>query len=116
MPCYEFYLTQFATGNIPPESFFAYASRAEHEINRLERIYTVTGTDTQRNLAVCAVADLLYYFDTLSCNGATLKSVSVGSVSESYSDVDMSVKAQRKEIYKTVSLYLDIYRGVKNRG
>ena len=115
MPGYNFYCTEFHGGSIPSEDFCAYASRANLEIKRLERLYAVTGADKERKLAVCAVADVLYYFDN-AMSGAAVKSASIGSVSESGVDIDTSVKAQKKEIYNAVSLYLEGYRGVKSRG
>lgn len=115
MPGYEFYCTEFHGCSIPDEDFCTYASRANAEIKRLERRYTVTGTDNERRLAVCAVADVLYYFDN-ALSGATVKSASIGSVSESGVDIDTSVKAQKKELYNVASLYLEIYRGVKSCG
>ncbi|MBQ3045137.1 MAG: hypothetical protein IJD49_04210 [Clostridia bacterium] len=115
MPGYEFYCTEFHGCSIPDEDFCTYASRANAEIKRLERLYTVTGTDNERKLAVCAVADVLYYFDN-ALSGASVKSASIGSVSESGVDIDTSVKAQKKELYSAANLYLEIYRGVKSRG
>lgn len=115
MPGYEFYCAEFHGGSIPADVFRAYASRANAEIKRLEKLYTVKGTDNERKLAVCAVADVLYYFDN-AMNGASVKSVSIGSVSESCVDIDTSVKAQKKELYSAVNLYLEIYRGVKSCG
>ncbi len=115
MPGYEFYCAEFHGGSIPSEDFHLYASRADTELKRLERLYTVKGTDDGRKLAVCAVADILYYFDNVM-SGAAVKSVSIGSVSESGADIDTSVKAQKKELYNAASLYLEIYRGVKSRG
>ncbi|MBE6771070.1 MAG: hypothetical protein E7547_02860 [Ruminococcaceae bacterium] len=115
MPGYDFYCTEFHGGSIPSEDFCAYASRAEQEIKRLERLYTVTGTESERKLAVCAVADVLYYFDC-ALSGAVVKSVSIGSVSESGMDIDTSTKAQKKEIYRAACLHLEIYRGVKSCG
>lgn len=115
MPGYEFYCTKFYGCSIPEEDFCTYASRANAEINRLEKRYTVKCTDDERKLAVCAVADVLYYFDN-ALSGAAVKSATIGSVSESGADIDTSVKAQKKEIYNAASLYLEIYRGVKSCG
>lgn len=115
MPGYEFYCTEFHGCSIPDEDFCAYASRANAEIKRLERQYTVKGTDKEREFAVCAVADVLYYFDNAMSGGA-VKSASIGSVSESGVDIDTSVRAQRKELYNAASIYLEIYRGVKSCG
>lgn len=111
---YEFYCTKFNGCSIPNESFSVYIHRATQELERIKRLYTVTGTDKAFQLAVCAVADVLYYFDN-AINGQG-KSVSIGSVSESGASVDVSIKAQKKEIYSAVCLYLDVYRGVNANG
>ena len=111
MPKYEFYIGEFSGDSIPPEEFSAYAKRAEAELKRMERIYTLTGTQEQKDLAICAMADSLFYFDNV-VNGLTVKSASIGSVSETSSaTVDISEKAQAKQLYKLASLYLEIYRG-----
>ena len=63
-------------------------------------------------MAVCAMADALYYFET-AANGGAVTSSSIGSVSSSQQapEVDVSAKAQNRELYRCASLYLDIYRG-----
>ena len=111
---YEFYRTKFNGCSIPDDEFASYYHRAKQELERLKRFYTVTGTDEAQKLAVCAVADVLFYFDNV-INGQN-KSVSIGSVSESGTTVDVSIKAQKKEIYSAVCLYLDVYRGVSKNG
>lgn len=116
MPGYEFYVAEFCGGSIPAQEFRAYANRGKAELNRYERTYTVSGTDEQKKLAVCAMADVLYYFDSIASGSGAYNSVSVGSVSCSMAQVDTSAKAQTKELYKAASLYLEIYRGVRYCG
>lgn len=116
MPDYDFYVSEFCGGSIPFNEFEPYVRRAGAELERLERIYTVSGTQEQRKLAVCAMADSLYYFDNVA-NGLTVRSASIGSVSESSSaTVDISQKEQSKQLYKAASLYLEICRGVGHCG
>lgn len=111
---YEFYCTEYNGCNIPSDTFSVYIHRATQELERIKKLYTVTGTDKAFQLAVCAVADALYYIDTVMVGQS--KSVSIGSVSESGANIDTSVKAQKKEIYNAVCLYLDVYRGVNANG
>ncbi len=109
MPDYDFYCAEFHGESIPADEFCAYCNRAKAELNRYERIYTVSGTQEGKKLALCAMADVLYYYDC-AASGA-YNSVSVGSVSCSKAEVDMSPKAQSKALYSAAKLYVDICRG-----
>jgi len=117
---YDFYSCQYRGGSIPLDAWPLYARRASEELNRLERVYTVTvpnGAENAEEMAVCAIADALYYFSAVA-NGETgaVSSAKIGSVSVSYggdtSKVDLSPAGQAREIYRVASVYLDIYRGV----
>ena len=69
--------------------------------------------DTAEDMAVCAMADALYYYEA-AANGLLVQSASVGSVSSSSAGgalPDMSPRAQSAELYRCAQLYLDIYRG-----
>ena len=62
-------------------------------------------------MAMCAMIDALYYFQTAGSAGA---SVSVGSVSSSVgqgAQPDCTPKAQAAELLRCARLYLDVYRG-----
>lgn len=114
MADYEFYTGVYMGGSIPPDDFPRLALRAGEQLARYKRIYTVTapGPDSE-DKAICAMADALYYFEE-AVNGGLVTSSSIGSVSSSQQiqGVDISPKAQSKELYRSASLYLDIYRGV----
>ena len=85
---YDFYILAFMGGSIPPADFPRLASRAQEQLARVKR---------------------LYYFETAA---NTPQSSSIGSVSSSQGTaVDISPKAQAKELYRCAALYLDIYRG-----
>lgn len=110
MPDYGFYTTAYLGGSIPETAFPRLVQRAGEQLARYKRMYTVTApASDSEDMAVCAMADALYYFETVQ---NTPQSVSVGSVSNSRgSAVDISPKAQAAELYRCARQYLDIYRG-----
>ena len=93
-----------------------FSSKAIEKLEHYKRIYTVTAPDEKaEKMAVCAMADALYFFANAQNGGSAVTSASVGSVSVSYasqSGVDLSPKAQEQELFRCASQYLDIYRGV----
>lgn len=113
MADFEFYTASYGGGSIPEGEFPRLAQRAEEQLARYKRDYTVTavGTDSEE-LAVCAMADALYYFETVQ-NGGLTTSVSVGSVSSSSQvpTADLSPRGQAKELYRCARQYLEFYRG-----
>ena len=116
---YGFYRNSYHGGAIPEEEWDQYLARAENQLERYRRIYTVTapGPDSE-SMALCSMAEALHGFDLLaSGEGGPLQSASIGSVSVSYGSamaqaVDMTPRGQARELYRCASLYLDIYRGV----
>lgn len=115
MADYEFYTKTYLGGSIPETDFPRMALRASEKIAQYKRLYTVTALDTDtagtgEAMAICAMADALYYYET-AVNEP--QSASVGSVSSSRgTSVDISPAAQAKELLRCASLYLDIERGV----
>lgn len=107
---YDFYIQTFMGGSIPSGDFARLSSRAQEQLERYKRLYRVTAPNTQaEGMAVCAMADALYYFETAA---NTPQSSSIGSVSSSQgAAVDISPRAQARELYRCACLYLDIYRG-----
>lgn len=115
---YAFYRGDYRGESIPEQDFALFAARAQDQLNRYKRIYTVKAPEeASEAMAVCAMADALAYF-TAALNGAggAVSSASIGSVSVSYGGavaaVDLSPKGQEKELYRCACRYLDIYRGV----
>lgn len=110
MADYKFYTDTYLGGSIPQEDFPRMAARANAQLAKYKRIYTVIAPDSSsENMAICAMADAIYYFETVA---NTPQSASIGSVSSSMgSAVDISPKAQARELYRCAGLYLDIYRG-----
>lgn len=110
MADYAFYTTTYLGASIPEAEFPRLAKRAEEQLARYRRSYRVTAPHTDSaDLAACAMADALYYFETVT---NTPQSASIGSVSSSQGAVDASPKAQAAELYRCACLYLDICRGV----
>lgn len=111
MADYAFYIGTYMGGSIPLNDFTRLAGRASDQLHRYKRIYTVAAPNPcSEDKAICAMADALYYYETVA---NTPQSSSIGSVSSSQgSAVDISAKAQSKELYRCASMYLDIYRGV----
>lgn len=112
---FKFYESAYQGGSIPGEDFPRLARRAGEQLARYQRMYrvTATGADSEA-MAVCAMADALYYYETVQ-NGGIVTSTSIGSVSSSAQAqaVDISPKAQARELYRCACLYLDIYRGCR---
>lgn len=110
---FNFYQTVYQGSAIPTEEEFRELSReAEAQLRRYERIYTVTGGSKAKSMAICAMSDSLYGFQTAQ-SGGVVTSSSVGSVSTSYqvAAVDVSAKAQSQELYRRACIYLEISRG-----
>ena len=119
MADYTFYLGEYMGDSIPAEEFPRVVARAEAQLKRYKRIYAVSSPDKNgEDMAICAMADALYYFESVQNGsvGGQISSVSIGSVSVGYGgtiggSVDMSAKGQAAELYRCACLYLDIHRG-----
>ncbi len=118
---YAFYTKTYRGTSIPEVEFPTFAARAQDQLKRYKRIYTVKAPEEDSEaMAVCAMADALAYFTAAqNGTGGVIASASIGSVSVSYGGayaasaaVDVSPKGQERELYRCAKLYLDIYRGV----
>lgn len=110
MADHAFYKGTYLGGSIPEEEFPRLAKRAGEQLSWYKRVYKVVASEeSSEGLAICAMADALYYFETVA---NMPQSSSIGSVSSSQGTaVDISPKAQAKELYRCACLYLEIYRG-----
>ena len=112
---FRFYRQVYGGTALEEETFLEAAARAEDVLTGYERAYQVSGSETQRGKALCAMAEAIAYFDAAQNGQGGLRYAKVGSVSVSgkgiYSQVDISAKAQEKELYRTACRYLTIYRG-----
>lgn len=115
---FAFYTGTYGGSSISEADFPLYATRAQDQLNRYKRIYTVTAPEeSSEAMAVCAMAEALAYFTAAqNGTGGAVASASIGSVSVSYGSaaaaVDLSPKGQAQELYRCACRYLDIYRGV----
>lgn len=115
MADYKFYTDIYMGGSIPAMEFPRLAARAQAQLAQYKRAYRVTAPAADSEaMAVCDMADAIYYYETAQ-NGGLVTSSSIGSVSSSTQapTVDASPKAQERELYRCASLYLDIYRGCR---
>ena len=112
---YEIYVNSYNGCSIPEREFHFYADRAQDQLNHYKRIYTVEAPSTKaEELAVCAMADVLYAIAAAQNGAGAVSSASIGSVSVSYGGaaaMDLSRKGQARELYEAACRYLDIYRG-----
>lgn len=114
---FDFYQNTYRGSSLTPSEWSIFGRRAEEQLDRYKRIYTVTAPESDsEGLAVCAMADALAYFCAAqNGSGGAVSSASIGSVSVSYGGgqaADCSPKAQERELMRCARLYLDIYRGV----
>ncbi len=112
---YDFYLNTYCGRAISVEEFPELMARAKDKLAHYRRIYRVEGDEAMEKMALCAMAETIGYFDAAQNGSGGLRYASVGTVSVSgkgiYSQVDISPKAQEKELYRTASMYLTVYRG-----
>lgn len=115
MPDYAFYIAEYKGDSISGADFSRLAKLASDQLEHYKRIYTVTAPDDKAEaMAVCAIADALYYYENAQSGaGGAVSSASIGSVSVSYGgiSVDVTPKAQAQELYRCAQRYLNICRG-----
>ena len=113
---YKFYTDTYHGCSVSADEWPQLAARAQDQLNRYKRIYTVTAPEQDAEaMAICAMADALAYFAAVQNGTGGVASASIGSVSVSYgnaANIDCSPKGQAKELYRCAAQYLDIYRGV----
>lgn len=113
MADYPFYTGTYAGTSIPADAWPRLARDASAQLQQYKRDYIVTGDAAAEDMAVCAMADALYYFEQ-AANGGLVTSASVGIVSSSTAAApDISPAAQSAELYRCARLYLQIYRGCR---
>ncbi len=117
MVTYDFYKKTYLGSSVTEQEWPTLAVRAQSQLDKYKRIYTVTPPEeTSEDMAVCAMVDALAYFVAAQNGTGAAVSASIGSVSVSYGNagntVDVSPKAQEKELYRCACQYLEISRGV----
>ena len=112
---YDFYKRTYHGCSISEAEWPVFSARAQDELNRYKRIYTVTAPEeASEALAVCAMAEVVASIAAAQSGTGAVTSASIGSVSVSYGDaakLDLSHKGQARELYDAARRYLDIYRG-----
>lgn len=115
---YDFYQNTYRGSSLTPEEFPELLARAEDKLRGYEAHYQVTGDTAMRAMALCAMAEVLAYYDAARNGQGGLRYASVGTVSVSgkgiYTQVDINPKAQERELYRIAGTYLTIYRGANH--
>ncbi|MCL2085049.1 MAG: hypothetical protein FWH06_07320 [Oscillospiraceae bacterium] len=106
MPNYDFYLKKYLGNAIGSRAEFKrLAARAAERIGHAERLWTVTyNAGASRDLAICAVADML-----LSAEAPAVRSASTGSVSVTYESGRAAPEPQA--VREALKLYARVYNG-----
>ena len=112
---YEVYVNDYLGGSIPEKEYGFFERRAQEQLELYKRIYAVEAPSAKaEELAVCAMADVIYSIAGAQNGAGAVSSATIGSVSVSYggaASVDLSRKGQARELYDAACRYLDIYRG-----
>ena len=105
MPDFDFYGNTYLGERIQERAFPQLATRAAGVLGSYARSFRVTGSDTERKMAICAMAEVLQDHDR-RCRHST---ASVGNVSVRYEKPRQSLQTL---LYQAASTYLQFYRGV----
>lgn len=116
MVTYDFYVDKYQGSSVSVENWPALERDASARLQYYKKTYTVSETDEfTEAMAICAMAEVLDYFEQLENGTFVVQSASVGSVSVNYDNsaksVDISAKSREKEVFKAARLYIDVYRG-----
>ena len=113
---YDFYRNEYRGTAIEQGEFPELLQRARDQLAMYRRSYRVEGQETEEKMALCALAEVIGYFDAAQNGEGGLRYASVGTVSISgkgiYSQVDISPQAQARELFRTAERYLKFYRGI----
>ena len=103
MADFDFYCNTYLGSRIPEQEFPKLAAKAAGVLGSYDRVYQVTGGETERAMAVCAMAECLHIY------GNHRSAASVGQVSVHYEKPRLTLE---QALLKAARIYLDIYRGV----
>ena len=113
MVTFQFYIESYGGNSIPETDFLRICRNAAAKLSQYKRSFIITGDEESESMAVCAIADAMYYYE-IAANGGVCQNVSVGSVSSSKVSAtlpDTSPTAQEAEFYRCTKVYLSVYRG-----
>ena len=101
---YEFYVNRYGGSALTATEFPEMLARAEDRLRRYQRQFRVSGSEEDRKMALCAMAECLAWFDAARNGEGGLRYASVGTVSVSgkgvYASLDISPKAEERELYR----------------
>lgn len=110
LPDFEFYQTEYGGRKLDNAKFDEYVWTAGHKFDHFDRTYTLIGGEKSKNLALCALAEVLAgYADAEEWGNPS--SATIGSVSVALSPKDLSAKALNRDCLDAVRRFLDVYRG-----
>ena len=111
---YDFYKGTYMGSSIAADEWPLFSQLATNQLGMYKRNYTVVAPENDSEaMAVCAMANVMAYFSAAQNGTGAVASASIGSVSVNYGgSVDLSPKAQERELYRSARMYLEIYRGV----
>ena len=106
---------QFGSGQVEREEFLKLEPMARAELERYQRIYHVRGENVEQfQQAVCDMVDCLSSY-LAGCEGEFAKPIQLGSVKWEQAEgvlPPVTHENLRRELYRCVLRYLDVYRGV----
>jgi len=102
---FGFYSDCYMGSAIPGRAFPGVAAQAQYYLDRFKEMFRVvsSGEETEK-MALCAMAEVLWYR-----RDSGVSSASVGNVRVQYGKNRPSLM---RELFEKASIYLDIYRGV----
>ena len=102
MADYAFYGNTYFGTRIPEKAWPTYAQQAQSYLDRLCRLCRVEGGENAKDMALCAMADVLYQ----NRGRENVVSTTTGEVSVRYGG-----RPLLGQLYEQAGVYLDIYRG-----
>lgn len=106
MPDYDFYVNTYLGTGLSEQVFPQLAAKAASILGSYERHFRVTGSEGERKMAICAMAETLQDHDRRSRHAAA----SLGKASVRYEKPRQSLE---RALYRAAAIYLDFYRGVQ---
>ena len=103
MADFDFYKNAYQGSRISEQEFPQLAAKAASILRRYDRIYQVSGGETERSMALCAMAECFHIYENHR------SAATAGQVSIRYEKLPLTLD---QALYRAAGIYLDIYRGV----
>ena len=104
MADFDFYCNTYLGSRIPEQEFPQLAAKAASVLGSYDRRYQVSGGETERAMAICAMAECLHIY------GNHRAAASAGQLSVRYEKPRLSLE---RAMLQAARIYLNIYRGVR---